>query len=84
MENFEQNKIAVLAIIISDVSVAERVNAVLHEFKDFIIARQGVPYREKNLNLISIFLDAPQQTLNSLSGKLGMIKGVSSKLLNTK
>jgi putative iron-only hydrogenase system regulator len=84
MENNELNKIAVLAIIISDTDAVERVNAVLHEFKDYVISRQGVPYRQRNINLISVFLDAPQTVLNSLSGKLGMIKGVSSKLLNSK
>lgn len=84
MENNLQNKVAVLAIIVSDTDSAEKVNSVLHEFREYIIGRQGVPYRERNISLISVFLDAPQTVLNSLSGKLGMIKGVSSKLLNTK
>jgi putative iron-only hydrogenase system regulator len=84
MENNLQNKVAVLAIIVSDMDSAEKVNSVLHEFRGYIIGRQGVPYRERNISLISVFLDAPQTVLNSLSGKLGMIKGVSSKLLNTK
>ena len=84
MENIGDNKIAVLAIIISDTDAVERVNSILHEFKDYVISRQGVPYRQRNISLISVFLDAPQTVLNSLSGKLGMIKGVSSKLLNSK
>jgi putative iron-only hydrogenase system regulator len=84
MENVGVNKIAVLAIIISDTDAVERVNSILHEFKDYVISRQGVPYRQRNISLISVFLDAPQTVLNSLSGKLGMIKGVSSKLLNSK
>ena len=84
MEILESNKIAVLAIIVSDVDAVEKVNSILHDFRDYVIGRQGVPYRQKNISLISVFLDAPQTVLNSLSGKLGMIKGVSSKLLNTK
>ena len=84
MENAGQSKIAVLAIIISNPDAVEEVNTLLHEFRAYVIARQGVPYRDRGINLISLFLDAPQTVLNSLSGKLGMIKGVSSKLLNTK
>lgn len=84
MENDLHNKIAVLAIIISNAEAVGEVNAILHDFRDYVIARQGVPYKERGINLISLFLDAPQQVLNSLSGKLGMINGVSSKLLNTK
>lgn len=84
MENICDNKIAVLAIIVSDIDAVEKVNGILHDFREYVIARQGVPYRQKNISLISVFLDAPQQVLNSLSGKLGMIKGVTSKLLNTK
>ncbi len=84
MENVESNKIAVLAIIVSDMDAVEKVNSLLHDFREYVIGRQGVPYRQKNISLISVFLDAPQTVLNSLSGKLGMIKGVSSKLLNTK
>lgn len=84
MENNLPNKIAVLAIIVSDTEAVGAVNQTLHDFRDYVIARQGVPYRERGVNLISVFLDAPQTVLNSLSGKLGMIKGVSSKLLNTK
>ena len=84
MENNTANKIAVLAIIVSDIDAVESVNSTLHDFRQYVIARQGVPYKERGINLISVFLDAPQTVLNSLSGKLGMIKGVSSKLLNTK
>ena len=56
----------------------------LSEFSDIIIGRMGIPYKEKGVNVISIVMDAPQEKINSLSGKLGMIKGVSSKVLTTK
>lgn len=77
-------KIAVVAIIVSDVDSVEKINALLHEFGSYIIGRMGIPYKEKGVNVISIVMDAPQEIINSLSGKLGMIKGVSSKVLTTK
>ena len=77
-------KIAVVAIIVSDLDSVERVNSILHEFRSHVIGRMGVPYREKDVCVISLVVDAPQEIINSLSGKLGMIKGVSSKVLVTK
>ena len=79
-----EKKIAVVAIIVSDVSAVERINALLHDFGEHIIGRMGIPYREKGLSVISVVMDAPQEVINSLSGKLGMVKGVSSKVLTTK
>ena len=79
-----ENKIAVLSIIVSDTDSVETINAVLHDFKDYILGRFGLPYKQKGVNIISVVLDAPQELLNGLSGKLGMIKGVKAKLLLTK
>lgn len=79
-----EKKIAVVAIIVSDLDSVSRVNSVLHDFADYVIGRMGLPYREKNVNVISVVVDAPQTVINSLSGKLGMIEGVSSKVLTTK
>ena len=79
-----ENKIAVLAIIVSDNNAVEKVNAVLHDFRGFVIGRMGIPYRQKNVNIISVVLDAPLAEINGLSGKLGMIDGVSSKVLTAK
>lgn len=79
-----ETKIAVVAIIVSDVNVVQQINDILHSFGQNIIGRMGIPYKEKGVNVISIVMDAPQEIINSLSGKLGMIKGVSSKVLTTK
>lgn len=79
-----EKKIAVVAIIVSDKSAVERINGLLHDFGEHIIGRMGIPYKEKSLNVISVVMDAPQEVINSLSGKLGMVKGVSSKVLTTK
>lgn len=79
-----EGKIAVVAIIVSDITGVDKINSILHDFGDYIIGRMGIPYRQKQINVISIVMDAPQEVINSLSGKLGMIKGVSSKVLSTK
>ncbi len=79
-----ENKLAVVAIIVNNPDSVERVNALLHDFREGIIGRLGVPYKERKIAVISIVMDASAQTINSLSGKLGMIDGVSSKVLTTK
>lgn len=74
-------RVAMMGIIVEDTEAASRINALLHEYGKYIIGRMGIPYREKNMNIISIVLDAPQEVISALSGKLGMISGVSSKCL---
>ncbi len=84
MESMSEKKVAVVAIIVSDENLSQRVNEILHDFRLYIVGRLGLPYRERNFSVISIVIDAPQEVINSLSGKLGMLKGVSSKVLITK
>ena len=79
-----ENNIAVVAIIVKDLDAVTRINSLLHDFSEYIVGRMGRPYRQKNINVISIVVDAPQPIINSLSGKLGMIDGVSSKVLTAK
>ena len=79
-----ENKIAVVALIISDTNAVEKVNTILHEFRENIIGRMGLPHQRDNLSVISLVMDAPQEVINSLSGKLGMVNGVKSKVLTTK
>ncbi len=79
-----ENKIAVVAIIVSDIDAVDKINSLLHDFGAYIIGRLGIPYKEKKVNVISVVMDAPQETINSLSGKLGMVNGVTSKVLTTK
>lgn len=74
-----ETRIAVTAIIVEDMESAEGVNQLLHEYRQYIVGRMGVPYREKQVSVISVILDAPQDVTSALSGKLGMLKGVSSK-----
>lgn len=79
-----QNILAVLTIIVKDPDAVEKVNALLHSSRDFIIGRMGLPCKEREVSVICVVLDAPQEVINALSGKLGMTKGVSSKVLTTK
>lgn len=77
----ENNRVALMGIIVEDTAAAARINGLLHEYGGYIVGRMGLPYRERNMNIISIVLDAPQSVVSALSGKLGMIPGVSSKCL---
>ena len=77
----ENNRIAVIGIIIEDTNAAAEVNDILHDYSDFIIGRMGIPYREENINIISVVLNAPNDKINSLTGKLGMLENVSAKAL---
>lgn len=78
------NRLAVVALIISDADAVEKVNALLHDFSGYIIGRLGLPYKQKEICVITVVLDASQEVINSLSGKLGMINGVTSKVMLTK
>ena len=82
MEN-EETRVAVLAIILEDISAAGQVNEILHEYNDSVIGRMGIPYREKGLSIISIALDAPQNVINTLAGKIGRIEGVTAKTVTS-
>ena len=79
-----ENKISVISIIAENTEASSAINSLLHEFGQYIVGRMGIPYREKNLSIICIVLDAPSDITSALSGKLGMIKGVSTKTVTTK
>ena len=72
-------RVAVIGIIIEDPAAVERLNAILHEYARYILGRMGIPYREKAISIISIAVDAPQDVISSLSGKIGALNGVSAK-----
>ena len=72
-------RVAVIGIIVEDDSSADKLNDILHEYGRFIIGRMGIPYREKGINVISIAVDAPQDVIAALSGKIGNLPGVSAK-----
>ena len=74
-----ETRVAVMGIIVEEFGSAELLNALLHEYGRWIIGRMGVPYREKGINIVSIAIDAPQDTISALSGKIGKLPGVSVK-----
>ena len=78
------SRIALIGIIVEDISASAEVNQILHDFSRYIIGRMGVPYKEKNVNIISVAIDADSNIINSLSGKLGMVKGISVKTMYAK
>ena len=73
------NRIAVIGIIVEEPQEIEKLNQLLHEYGSYIIGRMGIPYRERKIHVISIAMDAPQDTISALSGKIGRLKGVSTK-----
>lgn len=74
-----EKRVAVMGIIVEAMDVVEELNSILHEYSKFIIGRMGIPYREKNISIISIAIDAPQDTISALSGKIGKLPGISVK-----
>lgn len=74
-----ETRIAVIGIIVEKPDSVEKLNMVLHEYSQYIIGRMGIPYRGRNVHVISIAVDAPQDTISALSGKIGRINGISAK-----
>ena len=79
-----ETRIAIIGIIIEDVDATTQVNEILHDYSMYILGRMGIPYRESNLNIISIAIDAPCDVINQIAGKLGKVDGVSAKTMYSK
>ena len=77
----QNNRIAVVSILVTDRSVSEKVNGFLSEYGEWILGRMGIPYKEKGVSVLSVVMDAPVEVTNSLTGKLGRLPGVSVKAL---
>ena len=75
-----ETRVAVISIIVENSESVQQVNEILHSYGEYIIGRMGIPYRQKGINIISIAIDAPQDVISALSGKIGKLKGVSSKV----
>ena len=75
-----ETRVAVISIIVSKADTVERLNSLLHDYSEFVIGRMGIPYREKGINIISIAIDAPMDRINSLSGALGRLDGITAKV----
>ncbi|HBR03001.1 MAG TPA: iron-only hydrogenase system regulator [Ruminiclostridium sp.] len=78
------NRIAQIGIIVESSDSVEKMNALLHEYGEYIIGRMGIPYAKRKISIISIVVDAPQDMISALSGKLGMLPDVNTKTLYSK
>ncbi len=74
-----ETRIAVLSIIVEDSSQSDALNKIIHDYAEYVVGRMGIPYREKGINIISLVLDAPQNAISTLSGKIGRLAGVTAK-----
>ena len=80
----EPTRIALIGIVVEEPDSVEQMNRLLHQYAPYIIGRMGIPHRQRGVSIISIAMDAPQDAISTLSGKLGQLPGVSSKVIYTK
>lgn len=78
------NRIALIGIVIDNPDSAEPLNKILHDYKDYIVGRMGIPYRARGVNLISIVIDAPNDLISALTGRAGQLPGITAKALYSK
>ncbi len=79
-----ETRVAVISIIVEDIEAAQDINNLLHQYRQYIIGRMGLPYEPKKISIISVAMDGPMDAISALSGKLGAIKGVSTKTIYSK
>lgn len=77
-------RIAVIGIIVENPDSVQRMNDILHQYSPYILGRMGIPYQKRNLSIISVVIDAPQNVISALSGKLGMIPDINTKTVYSK
>lgn len=79
MDSHKEKRVAVISVIVDAGADTEELNALLHGAGEYIIGRMGIPYRAKGINIISVAIDAPQDVISALSGRIGRLPGVASK-----
>lgn len=79
-----ENRLAVISIIVEKREVSPQINAVLSEYGEYAVGRMGIPYRQKCVSVICVAVDAPVEVINSITGKIGMLDGVSAKTVVSK
>ncbi len=79
-----ETRVAIMGIIVENSDSVEKLNNLLHQYAEYIIGRMGIPYKQKNISIVSIAIDAPQDIISSLSGKIGNIDGISVKTAYSK
>ena len=79
LEDQMETRVAVISVIVGKDGDVEHLNALLHDYRNYIIGRMGIPYRERNVSIISVVLDAPQDEISTLAGRIGSLKDVNVK-----
>lgn len=79
-----ETRIALIGIVVENKDSVEKLNAILHEYGEYIVGRMGIPYHKRHISVISVVLDAPNDVISALSGKLGMLPNVSTKTVYSK
>ena len=79
-----ETRVAIIAIVVEETERAEKLNHILHEYRQYVIGRMGIPYEKKGISLISVAVDAPQDIISTISGKIGNIPGISAKAVCSK
>lgn len=79
-----EKRLAVISLIVGDRNSSGDVNAVLSEFGEYIVGRMGVPYKERGVSVICVIIDAPMEIINAVTGRIGMLRGVTAKTLLNK
>lgn len=79
-----ETRVALIGIVVENPASVEKLNALLHSYSEYIIGRMGVPYQKKNVSIISVAVDAPSEVISALSGRLGMLDGISTKTVYSK
>ncbi|MBQ9050821.1 MAG: iron-only hydrogenase system regulator [Lachnospiraceae bacterium] len=74
-----ETRVAVISIIVGNEDAAQKINDILHEYREYVIGRMGIPYRSKGISIISVAVDAPQEKISALSGRIGRLPGISAK-----
>ncbi len=79
-----ENRVALIGFVVDREAAVEELNRLLHEYKDYVVGRMGIPYRARGINLISVVVDAPADAVSALTGKAGMLDGVTAKAVYSK
>ena len=74
-----ENRVAIISVIVEEGGDTNSLNALLHEYSQYIVGRMGIPYRNRKINIISVVIDAPQDDIATLSGKIGNLPNISVK-----
>ncbi len=77
-------RVAIISIVVEESGDVETLNRILHDYSSYIMGRMGIPYEKRKISLISVVMDAPADTISAMTGKIGMLKGITSKALYAK